>query len=66
MNRRDFLKRLGLGVAGISLSPVLDLAEIIEAPNPIQSEEYLFYVRILFNVMVNTPRSLGVITNIGE
>lgn len=30
MNRRDFLKRLGGAAATIALSPMLDLAEVIE------------------------------------
>ncbi len=34
MNRRDFLKRLGGAAAAVSLSPLLDLAEILPTPVP--------------------------------
>jgi len=33
MNRRSFLQALGLGVAAVSLSPMLDLAPIVAAPS---------------------------------
>ena len=63
MNRRDFLKRLGLGAAVVSLSPMLDLAEILPAPEPIQ-EEFVYYMTMAFNMYVQNPRMLGYITGI--
>lgn len=65
MNRRDFLKRLGIGVAAVSLSPMLDLAEIVIPPEPIQ-EEFVYYFITTFNMYVQNPRCLGIITGITE
>jgi hypothetical protein len=65
MNRRDFLKRLGLGTAVISLSPMLDLAEIIIPPEPIQ-EEFVYYMTMTFNMYISNPRYSAIITGITE
>lgn len=65
MNRRDFLKRLGIGVAAVSLSPMLDLAEITIPPEPVQ-EEFVAYITMTFNMYVQNPRQLGIITGITE
>jgi hypothetical protein len=33
MNRRAFLRALGIGAAVVTLSPILDFAEILEPPS---------------------------------
>lgn len=63
MNRRDFLKRLGLGTATVALSPMLDLAEILPAPEPIQ-EEFIYYMTMTFNMYVQNPRQFCIISGI--
>lgn len=71
MTRRDLLKRLGLGAAAISLSPLLDLADIVTAPEAIAIDavEYdqllaVAQIKWLVNMKVHNPRRMKMITSI--
>lgn len=73
MTRRDLLKRLGLGAAAISLSPLLDLAEIIPGPalraipkEVIEYDQLLAVAQIKWfvNMEVHNPRHMKMITGI--
>lgn len=64
MNRRDFLKRLGLGVGVVALSPLLDLAPIEPAVEAVCCSEPYTIIIYSINMLCDSPRRLGVITGI--
>lgn len=69
MTRRDLLRRLGLGAAAISLSPLLDLADIVTPPAAavVADVDYLAAVaqiRFMVNVEVHNPRRMKMLTGI--
>lgn len=66
MNRRDFLKRLGGASASVALSPMLDLAEIIEAPEALCYKPYEVTVIGIYALICSNPRRLGVIRSISN
>lgn len=64
MNRRDFLKRLGGAAAALTLSPLLDLAPIEPVVEAVCYEQYEFVIYVMYNLMTDNPRRLGVLTAI--
>lgn len=56
MNRRSFLQALGLGAAGVVLSPMLDLAPIVAAPSiPTPNPEYVAWVTVRVRMFCHYP-----------
>ena len=71
MTRRDLLKRLGLGAAAITLSPLLDLADIVAPPAAalVVDADYFMAVgqiKYMVNMVVYNPRRLMLLTGICE
>lgn len=66
MNRRDFLKRLGLGASAVTLSPMLDLAAIVEASSVVLVEDpFVMYVTFQWVMLFDMPAYCGRIDDIG-
>ena len=67
MNRRDFLKRLGLATAATQLSPLLDLCPIEDIKSAaILDDEFVCYMTYYINMIVHNPGHCVVITGITE
>lgn len=66
MNRRDFLRRLGGAAATVTLSPLLDLAEVIAPPSValIDQDAFVAWCYWSFKLKCDNPAACAVIEGI--